>query len=549
MKRPSLVRARLKPKIVALLLVLGCILASPWFAQWVLHGYLERTASALNGAEVSIGDFHFSLFQGRAVLQNIQVTQHTEPRFNLFEIEELRFSLNRSALFSLKIAIPEMQITGLRLRTERERSGELPADLSTNPTPLIDRVRADPAFLVQGPLKASPLRFVAALSQNRETPLVEEAVRRASSVQKDATAFGEQVQSRTAHWANTLTSLVAPERNPSPYLVQRRIEQLGELKRQVRSDTEQLQHTAQQLRETLPGRIVESLGRSGILNGDESDLSDALFGSRFAGHVERLSYWIEVSRRRIAFGPSLGSLAHSPHEPFISIGEITLIPSAHPRAFSVSGTIKSLTTFPIGKATALLASLKADLGKGEAARLELRVDHTGATPIETLSLRAKELELTNWQIENSPEARFLVASPSAGFTLEAKSVANSLEVEEMLEVKEPLFSTSSRSKPLEKTLVNVTAQNEKPFRIAASLKNQILKVQSSLGVPLAEALRAEFGPAMKARYELAVLDLSTKTGNSLLRGEQALESHSLKIKAQANQGISQWSALKPSLDR
>ncbi len=543
MKRPPFFGARLRPKAALLSLALCFGAASPWALEWALHRYVERTASALNGAEVSIGNFQLSLLQGRAVLGAIQVTQHTEPRFNLFEIEKIQFSFKRSALFSLKLQIPEMQVTGLRLRTQRERSGALPSDLPNNPTPLVDRVRPDPALLKPGTVKASPLRFIAALSQNREAPLVEDAVRRTSAAREIA-SFADHVQTRYAQWAIALASLVAAEKNPTPYLIQRRVEQLHELQEQVLKETDQLRLAHRTIRETLEDRGAEALARSGISSGDDPDLSEALFGNRFAGHVERLSYWIEASRRRISFGPALGSLAETPQDPVISIEEITFVPSTHRKAASLTGTIQHFSTFPVGKESPLVASLKAEWGKGSTAVLELRVDHTGPTPSETLSLRASNLELTQWQIESSPDVRLALSSPRSGLSFETNASEKGVEAQGALEVEEPKFLVNSKSKILETTVMKALSASSERFHLTASLRNQALRVQSSFGTPLAEALRAEFGPAMKARYDLAAQDLSTKANKALLLAEQALESHSLKMKTQAQQGIAQWRALQ-----
>lgn len=108
--------------LITALLVGGYLL---FFDRIVKRG-LEASFTAMNGAKVEIGSFHFSLLDTSVKTRGIQWTDADAPTKNLFEIGATDFTLQSSPWSVGKFVVTRMAIEDLRFATDRVSSGALP---------------------------------------------------------------------------------------------------------------------------------------------------------------------------------------------------------------------------------------------------------------------------------------------------------------------------------------------------------------------------------------------------------------------------------------
>jgi uncharacterized protein (TIGR03545 family) len=87
---------------------------------------LEKVASRMNEAKVDVQGFRTKLFKGRVSIDNLQVTDKSNPMTNIVEAGPLAFQLDFTELFSKRVIINEATLKGLSFGTARKKSGALP---------------------------------------------------------------------------------------------------------------------------------------------------------------------------------------------------------------------------------------------------------------------------------------------------------------------------------------------------------------------------------------------------------------------------------------
>lgn len=109
---------------VALLILFS--LAWYLLAPGIIASSIEKTGSEALGAQLEIGEVELSLFPVSVEINQLAATDPDQPMQNLFESEKIVFSIDSEALLWKKIVIDELQISGIKTATARERSGALP---------------------------------------------------------------------------------------------------------------------------------------------------------------------------------------------------------------------------------------------------------------------------------------------------------------------------------------------------------------------------------------------------------------------------------------
>jgi uncharacterized protein (TIGR03545 family) len=94
-----------------------------FFAGSIVRSVVERTGTAVAGAEVDVSQARLSLSPFGISLSGIQVTDPKNPSTNSFEIGRVAFSLDALHLLRRKVIIQDMAAEGLRFRTARKKPG------------------------------------------------------------------------------------------------------------------------------------------------------------------------------------------------------------------------------------------------------------------------------------------------------------------------------------------------------------------------------------------------------------------------------------------
>lgn len=110
------------------LLVVGVLLATIcWGLNPLAHWAIVNYAPLATGAKVDIETVDVSLMHPTLRIQGLQVADPGAAYRNLFEAAQIVCTLDRDALLRRRLVVREGRITGLRLHTERQTAGTLPA--------------------------------------------------------------------------------------------------------------------------------------------------------------------------------------------------------------------------------------------------------------------------------------------------------------------------------------------------------------------------------------------------------------------------------------
>jgi uncharacterized protein (TIGR03545 family) len=104
-----------------------------FFADNLVRRVVERTGTALAGAEVDVAGARIALSPLGITLSGIQVTDPKNPATNSLEIGRVAFSLDGMNLLRRKVIIQEMAAEGLRFGTTRTRPGTVAAPKEPKP--------------------------------------------------------------------------------------------------------------------------------------------------------------------------------------------------------------------------------------------------------------------------------------------------------------------------------------------------------------------------------------------------------------------------------
>jgi uncharacterized protein (TIGR03545 family) len=127
--------------IIALLIVFWL-----FFIDGIVRRAVERTGTAVAGAEVDVDSARLALSPLGISLNGIQVTDPKNPSTNSIEIGRFAFSLDGLDLLRRKIIIQEMSAEGLRFGTARKKPGYVAARAEKKPVEKKPSAFALPSF-------------------------------------------------------------------------------------------------------------------------------------------------------------------------------------------------------------------------------------------------------------------------------------------------------------------------------------------------------------------------------------------------------------------
>ncbi|MBY0369120.1 hypothetical protein K2X33_00440 [bacterium] len=494
---------------------------------------LEGYASRLNGAQVNIGNLSISLLSGQCNLRDIQIAHHADPMTNLVEIGEIHFQFEFVPLLSLKLIIPELSVETVRYKTKRSQSGGLDYSADYVSTAALDRVSSFALSAIRSAHDDSRLRNLgqlslgigakATVSQMLNELETQAALRKTESeFEKNLTAW-EEAAARLGHGSRLSNS---QEREGDL----RRAENLAA---KVTRETESLLQQVNALESHIPNDVQKVTKRIGLPHLDSADFTEELLGKRVLNHLERISYWVELSRRRMTYippgpsvivGPYLGSWGHQVHY---------TNPSSPPRFLLKKATIRSVAgnDSHAGNLTGLLTDLSSDPNSHPypfrldleaefpglrifGAELHGRIDHTRAEPVEQFEFSVDSFPMSDWYLEQSPELKIGVNSTHASLTFQSDYRANQVSAQWNVQLRNSEFNINSRFRQLEGTLRDAFAPYTNALTISGSVSgdHQDLKfhVNSDMGKGLAAALGERFTLPLRAAEESISTELTNR---------------------------------------
>jgi uncharacterized protein (TIGR03545 family)/uncharacterized protein (TIGR03546 family) len=523
---------------VAALLVFAVV----WFGkEAVLLSRIERVASQMNGARVNVGHLQIKPLRGEIILGDIQIGSPLSPSRNLFQVQRIQMNFLYRPLLRKKLVFENFTVEGVRLDTERAESASLPeSDLQQGVAGLLERSATGYYADVRSAMKTNPLKYLGSLnsglSLNPRVDQLRTQLETLLSLEKQE----KEIQTLSGNWESGKLKIPTKEWIQS---VRARMEAIDS------KDKEEALRALNVLRAEIAGSISavteiaasfsESLGNvqrgiasltptldTDVIRVKEAlrlpdfsmeDLSPQLFGSTILSALERLAYWIDLSRRRMPLGDATEKMtlvlketgrgtdvffANRSGSPELLIPEIKFVADTKQEG-GVTGRIFGLTSEPSFYQYPAGADIEIDFPaqKIEKAKLTLAVDHTTYLFKEELTFEAQSLPLTRLALHDTSSLSLLIEQATLALKFNAAFENAQVKAGWNARIDNAQYTVNSRFLPEETALRRLLSpiQSIQLQGGAEGRSDQLhLTVESNLGKVLSAGLRQEFRHALGA---------------------------------------------------
>ncbi|MES0326653.1 MAG: TIGR03545 family protein [Gammaproteobacteria bacterium] len=111
--------------LITFVILFIIVIVAALFTGTVLKPVLESAFTEMNGAKVDIDKINIAYSPFTLEIDNIQITDPSEPMINTAQIEQLRLVLSFGRMLMGQLVIDDASIVGVRIDTPRKESGEI----------------------------------------------------------------------------------------------------------------------------------------------------------------------------------------------------------------------------------------------------------------------------------------------------------------------------------------------------------------------------------------------------------------------------------------
>ena len=456
-----------------------------FFLDGIVESTVEERASLLNRAKVEIDDLDIGFFRPGVRIRGLAVANTDNPWRNVIEVGNIGISVSVLPLFSKRVVIDEMTMEGLRLNTQRKTTGELPRRLkkrlkaqereekSKEPAEL-PCVKLPNLEVFKGKFVVKDLVDINRLeSVKRAKQLSEEVSKMRSTWESKRTDMDvkARVDGIIAKVQGSLESLQKTEiKGPADLLklqgdlknLREATDALKELRTEIEAKKAGFQRQVATLQKSLKDEIegLKEMDLQAILKDlgleqfTKARLAEA-FLCPFLGKALRF-IWNNADKIR-TFMPKRGK--DEPVQtrirakgrdivfPVIKKGPDFLLREARlsmeQEKWSLKGTIRGVTSDPVsyGKPTRIDVQ-----GKRPKLALNAVLDHTGKTPVDTVSLDLTGHPLEGFRFSENPLSLSTIARGFLDFTADLALKGDSIDLKTRATVKNLVLSFSEEGR-------------------------------------------------------------------------------------------------------
>ena len=514
-----------KPALFVTTFVL--VVSAPFLLNFAVKNWIEHYASRLNGAQVTLRSLNLSLVRGVCEIEGIQIAHHTQPMSNLLEIDEVRVEFERTPLLSFKLIVPEVRVQGVRYATSRERSGVLdesdPSAYET--TALLDRIAPGVYDSVKAEMGETPLRNLGQVSQGFAMRKSVDPVHQQLEVYQRVKSLENEFDHHLLVWEQE------NDRLSHGLTHEEKLNRLRALKTRAQQESADLLARLDRVFEAAPKDVERILNKIGLPNLKTDDFTRALIGRRTLNHLERIAYWVDLSRRKM--GLSTSSLATQSRHASTGTPAVETAPKDLPRLWirkavfsstagsdkhraNLSGEIVDIASGPLGPAYPMVINLRGDFPGLRILGLRLRamVDHSRAEPKEDLIFEVGSFPLSDWAIEQSADLKMIVASGQVGLGFQSEFNGPTVSGDWNVTLQNADVEITSRFPLMEQTLRQVFSPPLGPIQVTGKVEGTLGKVNfhvsSPLGRVIAQALSETFKRPMQTAFDTIHDELSDR---------------------------------------
>jgi uncharacterized protein (TIGR03545 family) len=524
-----------------------CLFVMDLHLEWML----ERFASALNGAQVNIGSFRTHLLSGECEIRGLEVTDKRAPLKNVLEIDQIAFRIQLAPLLAKKFVVDDLSIKGIKHGTDRRASGALaPTDEEDAARPgLLERVSTGLYADLRREIGDNPFRNIGILLTGMDlTSRVERSLGELSSNLK-AHSLLQKLDEGRDRW-DELSKNATQESSIEDY--RRKLDLLAKSPKRGFGETSERLDKAREIQtllvqekqktEALLAKLKDEIsrlhseeasidnlinqdirlleGRLNLPQLDYADLSPMLLGPTLLNVLERIAYWVDLSRRRMPKGSHQGQLVTAVLERSrgtdIQFGTRATTPtfllkhasissdlSQDPFQGRVQGTVDGLTSNPsvYGKPTVLRITMDFPASYIEGLQGEMKIDHTGENASEIFTISANSFPLDHFSLSDAGDLILGFRKGHAKLSASVLFTENDINATLSANTAAVDYSVATHFKRLEEAVLGIL-DGLSAFNVNATLHGPLdkptLQVKSELGERLAQGIHSEFRPQIGA---------------------------------------------------
>jgi len=509
------------------------------FPPW-LHRRVESELAALHGAPVHIDLVQLNPWAPSLDIRGLSLMR-SDGKHTLILLRRLHVQFAWKPLFSRKILITDFTPEGLHLGAPGESKPEAEYDAKD----FVEDRNSLPNLLagnlhrkLRTEYGVNPLHAVGDLGTSMELsrkvlPLIprleltKDIQKNSGPLEKEVVHWeerGETIQSRfligelEQEWA---TAKATPAlRHAFFEKTQLALKDLKAVEEEFKADVERQQATVQAMRDAIPAAISSLKNELRLPQLDGKDISAPVFGPHAIHFLERLTHWVDRSRkfmptggaRQVEQARNRGYSVHfgGPGQPPLFLLTRAELNSGEPtkdqpgkELGQVKGYVANVTSDPyiLGRPmeTELSFDFPSEEWKGGTA--SARIDHTGDIPKEKLRVTLTDFSLANWEISRNQPVSITAKSGRANLVVDLSFEDDKVTAEGSLEVKDFVPDIYTLDREIRSELQAVMEQH-KSFTLKGSLTGTLeepkVQLESEWGVHLQDALRTAYQTPLAA---------------------------------------------------
>lgn len=539
-------------------LVAAVALYVAFFLDSQIKATLETYLSQVNGAKVSIKELTTNIFLGKFQMTGLQFAHHVQPSKNILEVDSISARFYVMPLLAGKFVCRDIQVDGVQTGTHRESFGALDSDelVSASGPGLLDRVVVGQFAPLRRSLGDTPLRKLGILTMGLGTQeRVEDLKSQLATTKKIEQlrdAYTQTMSQYEKNWeihqsnqwltslekdllspdASKLSSLKESDRLSALRQLQEHRKKAEALYGVLDKELSHLSYELEHLQEPLSHDVQLVRESFGLPKLDGGDFTQALLGPRMLNYLERVGYWVDLSRRRMSTGQDYSGVMLIEQPTSRGTNVHFSKKSTFPKFLILTGAIRSRHQKQEnrGEVTIHFENLTTDppiwrkqfQAKGDFAfpglgiqggRIALQLDHTQQIPKEKFTFSVDALPFENWMIEQTSDLSLSVSEAVAKIDYEAQFEASNIKAHWNIRAEGARYKISTRFGLLQRTLEDALA----PFshvttsgEVQGTFQEPTFLISSNLGESLAQAIQSRLKHSLGAVEDTitqSILDL------------------------------------------
>lgn len=540
-----------------------CLPVVLWLTgEMLIKRKLETIASQVNGAKVTIGSLRVFPFDGEIRVAEVQITDPANPLRNLFTLAQAKAKIEPRPLLRRKFIFRDVDVVGVSFHTERSESGALPeSELHAGVAAFLERSASGYYMDVRNALRSNPLKYLGALSSGLNlNPRVDQLKTHLVTL-KMLEKQEHEIETLSSRWESGRLQLpnndwlaqmygrlkaVSAETNQA-----KAKSDLEVIRSQIARSIAGATDVAASFTESLGGVQREIASLEDTLTTDVSlvkeelklpdlsaaDLSPRLFGGPILDTLERLTYFVDLARRKMPKGDKrdLNSLLFKPtgrgteiHFANVSGSAGVIVPEirfveAPGKSEGLVGVWHGLTSEPSFFGHPMSGELRFHFPDQGVENVSFKVlaDHTTGDYLDEVRVKMDAAPLRSLALHQSGNTTLRIERASLAGTLTARWVENRLKADWNAQLDGVQYQVSSRF-AAEESILKTLVVPVQTIAITGSASgpgdNLSLEVKSNFGRILSEGLRREFRHSLLAiddNIRRSVLDRADPTRRAI----------------------------------